>query len=104
VVGIVGGTDHDLITRVGSFPTVTRMQRATPRPIPAPGLYGAPIDMARVSDVHATAAGKNVPQTGKDMQTLPAVIVSYYELWLQQLKALGAGAGLDIANPFFLTR
>ena len=106
--GIVGGSDHNFITRVGSFPALTASQRRIPRRIPAPGLYGEPIDMNRVSTPASTraddaSAGKNVPQTGKDKQTLPTVVVSYYALWLEQLKALGSAAGLDIGNPFFLT-
>ena len=61
--------------------------------------------MSRVTApaAHADTAGKNVPQTGKDKQTLPPVVVTYYALWIQQLKALGAAAGLDISNPLFLT-
>jgi WD40-like Beta Propeller Repeat len=106
--GIVGGSDHDFITRVGSFPTITAKQRRSRRRIPAPGLYGQPIDMSRVTasrPARATVAtaGKNVPQTGRDKQTLPTVVATYYALWLQQLKALGAAAGIDIGNPSFLT-
>ena len=103
--GIVGGSNHNYVTRVGSFAGVAASERRAPRRIPAPGLYGEPIDMSRVAApaAHADAAGQNVPQTGKDKQTLPPVVVTYYALWLEQLKALGGAAGLDIGNPLFLT-
>ncbi len=103
--GVVGGSNHDYITRIGSFAGITAAERRAPRRIPAPGLYGVPIDMNRVTApaARADAAGRSVPQTGKDKQTLPAVVVTYYALWLQQLKALGDAAGLDIGNPLFLT-
>jgi WD40-like Beta Propeller Repeat len=103
--GIVGGSDHNYITRVASFAGITASERRAPGRIPAPGLYGESIDMSRVTApaAHADTAGKNVPQTGKDKQALPPVVVTYYALWIQQLKALGAAAGLDISDPFFLT-
>ena len=56
--GIVGGSDHNFITRVGSFPALTASQRRIPRRIPAPGLYGEPIEMNRVSTSASTPCGR----------------------------------------------
>lgn len=122
--GVVGGPNHNFITRVGRFPTITARQRRTPGRIPAPGLFGRPIDMNRLTGLRPTRsnviaqaaransastradaakAGKFVGVKGKDRQTLPAVVVTYYALWLQQLKQLGNAAGIDISSPTFLT-
>ncbi|MGN6168837.1 MAG: hypothetical protein ACTHQQ_11800 [Solirubrobacteraceae bacterium] len=46
--GIVGAANTNFITRVGSFPTITASERRTPSTIPAPGLFGYPIDIALV--------------------------------------------------------
>jgi hypothetical protein len=122
--GVVGAPNLNYITRVGSFPTVGAGQRRTPSRIPAPGLSGEPIDMKRLGiqasvrpslstgaarraqagrAARGAPAGTNVPQTGRDRQTIPPVVVAYYKLWLEQLKALGQAAGTNIGNPFFLT-
>ncbi len=95
--------------------------------IPAPGLYGHPIDMARVAVVRprpgsaatarrqATVAaawpppiarsakgGTFVGTLGADKQTTPAVVFSYLSLWLSQLRQLGDLSGTNIASVGFL--
>ena len=109
--GIRGGRNRRFITRVGTFPTIGPVLRRTPRGIPAPGLYGQPIDMARVrapsrpaSERRARSASGNpvLGATGADRPTLPAVVVSYYGLWLGQLAQLGRAAGIALSAPAFL--
>lgn len=115
--GIVGGANHNFVTRVGSFPTITAAQRRTPSEIPATGLYGEPLDMARVTGTvaafpgvttpqedpvppsRAATVGQYVPRAGSDAQTIPHVVVSYFALWLAQLKQLGDAAGTQISAP-----
>jgi hypothetical protein len=112
--GVVGGANHNFITRVARFPTLTAVPR-TPTAIPAPGLYGRPIDMHRVSTAAransqplgamravTAAVGTPIGTTGKDTQTIPSVVFTYYTLWLSQLKQLGSDAGLDIGAPALL--
>ncbi len=122
--GVIGAPNANMITRVASFPTVTAAQRRTPSEIPAPGLYGEPIDAGRVnaqtktsSDLLAPAprtssasllaqavrAGTPVGTRGKDKQTIPAVVLTYYVLWTQQLMELGGLAGTNISSVGFLT-
>lgn len=121
--GIVGFPNRNFITRVGGFPTLTAAQRRIPGRIPSPGLYGKPIDMARVGGgarpassiarvvsaptgearARTARAGTFVGTLGNDRQTLPAVVVSYYALWLSQLKQLAALSGANISSVGFLT-
>jgi hypothetical protein len=122
--GIVGLPNRNFVTRVAAFPAITTAERRTPTRIPAPGLYGRPIDLARVtspararSDLLAPAdparsgaaavarsalAGRFVGTRGRDRQTIPAVVVSYYALWLGQLTQLGDRAGVDISSVGFV--
>ncbi len=116
--GIIGGSNHNLVTRVASFPTIPVRLRRPPRHIPAPGLYGQPIDMQRIAGelrasraltakLRATSPGpvgvaapaSPGPRAGTDRQTIPPVVVSYTTLLLEQLKKLGQAAGLDIGAP-----
>jgi Tol biopolymer transport system component len=117
--GIVGLPNRNFITRVATFPTIPTAQRRPPRAIPAPGLYGHPIEMARVAArtgpsgercrlpgarrARTAAAGTFVGTKGRDQGTVPAVVGSYYTLWIGQLKRLGQVAGIDLGAPTFLT-
>jgi Tol biopolymer transport system component len=92
------------LTQVGTFPSLGR--RRISRRIPAPGLYGKPIRMSRVtgtSSARATAPppGRVVPQRSKDTRTLPPVVATYATLWLQQLQQLAAASGADLGAPAF---
>jgi hypothetical protein len=99
------------LTLVGTFPTITAAQRRTPTRIPAPGLYGQPIDLGRVRGgasrpargLAAGAPGRFVPVRTKEKETVPPVVASYAALWLQQLAELGRLAGLSITAPTLLS-
>src|SRR5262249_6134956 len=114
---IIGGENRNFVTRVGSFPSITAAQRQTSSDIPAPGLYGDPINSARVTSpvaarssatieeddpalaVRAANLAQAVPRAGSDVQAIPHVVVSYFALWVSQLKQLGTAAGTDISTP-----
>lgn len=102
--GIAGGRDRRFITRVGSFPALGAGAGPVPHRIPAPGLYGSPVDMARVAGPVARVAAANpiLGATGADRPTLPAVVVTYYALWLGHLAELSRASGLAISAPTFL--
>ncbi len=100
--GIVGGRNWTFVTRVGSFPTLRVGRRLVPRRIPAPGLYGAPIDMARLGALAHFAGDPVLGSIGGDRPTLPAVVGTYYGLWLGQLAQLSRAAGIQISAPTFL--
>lgn len=114
------------LTQIGSFEGITGSRHRTRKKSPAPGLYGAPIDMRRVTDaapastlpplvgggapsssparVPATAPagssdGHAVPQRSADPQSIPTVVGTYAVLWLQQLKALGAASRANVGTP-----
>jgi Tol biopolymer transport system component len=103
--GIVGGRNHNFITRVGRFPTIAARWRRTPRGVPAPGLYGRRMDMRRVAPQARSVAlarraqGTPVEINGNDKQAVPPVVLSYLSLWQQQLKQLGDAAGMDLSAP-----
>lgn len=103
-------------TQVGSFSGITSTQRATPDDVPAPDLFGEPIDMKRVAgDVAASGATPELstapapaePQarsqqsatTASGAGALPPVVASYAILWLQELSELGAEAASAISRP-----
>ena len=104
--GVVGGLNTNMITRVARFPTITAAESRLPSRIPAPGLYGQPIDMSRVTTSFARAAKAGAPigTHGRDKQTIPAVVLTYYGLWLKQLAELGRLAGTNISSGSFVTR
>jgi hypothetical protein len=106
--GVVGAPNRNMITRVARFAGVSPSDRRAPHHIPAPGLSGSPIELNRVA--HASDAvtptknpGTPVGTVGKDGQTIPAVVVTYYALWLTQLQELGALSGRNISSVGFLT-
>lgn len=113
--GIVGGRNHNFITRTAGFPGITASERRTPTRIPAPGLYGHPIDMARVKAAATpgsafstslalpASVGTPVGTQGNDKQTIPPVVATYYALWLNQLDRLASLSGTDINNVSFLS-
>ncbi len=119
--GVVGAPNRNFITRVASFPSITHAERRGNRAVPAPGLYGRPIDMRRVNAVNMTSpqhgmraraisplaqpaeTGTPVGTQGRDKQTVPGVVVTYYSLWLQQLDRLGRLSGTNIGTVGFLT-
>jgi hypothetical protein len=119
--GVVGAPNRNFITRVASFPSITHAQRRGVHAVPAPGLYGQPIDMRRVRSAITTSpqhavqtrsvsslaqaanAGTPVGTQGKDKQTVPGVVLTYYSLWLQQLDRLGRLSGTNIGAVGFLT-
>jgi hypothetical protein len=93
------------VTQVGSFRGIGARERRRSGRVPAPGLYGKPIDMSRVRPAAAAAAapppGRVVPQRTKDPAALPPVVGSYVALWLGQLEQLAARSGTDIRAPAF---
>jgi WD40 repeat protein len=103
--GIIGGSNRSFVTRVGRFPTVARALRRVPSKIPARGLYGHHVEMARVRGSTRTGRGLTakeaapVAQAGADQQTIPPIVRTYVGEWYQQLQALGDAAGVDIPNP-----
>jgi hypothetical protein len=99
------------ITWIGSFRAVTRVARRVPRP-PAAGLFGKPIDVARVSGAIrplrevggavGSASAFRIPLArvaGGDRQTLPSVVVSYVTLLDQQLHDLAVLTASGIERP-----
>ncbi len=97
--------------RIGTFAGITAAQRRIPR-TPAPGRFGAPIDMARVrgaaGDVFRAPAPSVAPRaqsggaTGSgsgDRQTIPPVVSSYLGLLLGQLHDLAALTAVRIGQP-----
>lgn len=103
---------HGHITRVGSFEGIGAAQRQIPR-MPAPGLFGEPIDMARVRTAVGPAPDRR-PQpltqsapfalpaarsTAADRQTIPPVVGSYVTLLIHQLDDLATLAAGRIKQP-----
>lgn len=107
--GVVGAPDRNMITRVAGFAGITASERRPAGRVPAPGLYGAPIEMKRVTAEASVARARPAPPgtfvgtRGNDKQTIPAVVVSYYTLWLSQLRELGSLSGTNISSVGFLT-
>ena len=106
-------------TRTATFAGITAAQRRIPR-APAPGLFGAPIVMARVhgGDLRPVPAPAPVPAPGRapavvpraqpgnatgsgsgDRQTIPPVVGSYLALLLAQLHDLAALTAVRIGQP-----
>jgi hypothetical protein len=106
-------------TRTATFAGITAAQRRIPR-TPAPGLFGAPIDMARVrgaaGDLPPAPAPVPAPRVARrvvpraqagnatgsgsgDRQTIPPVVGSYLGLLLAQLHDLATLAAVRIGQP-----
>lgn len=111
-------------TWTGRFLGLDAAQRRVPRRIPAPGLYGRTIDMARVSSQaqpvrspgptdnrsvavpppSAPAPGFPHARVSSDRVTVPAVVSSYIARWKHDLAALGEAANKSAftTNPLGL--
>jgi WD40-like Beta Propeller Repeat len=98
-------------TWVASFRGIAAPQRRPPR-TPAPGLFGSPIEMARVrSALRPLNDDRPDPQAparfgipsartaGGDRQTLPSVVVSYVTLLDRELHDLAGRAARGIEQP-----
>jgi hypothetical protein len=106
-------------TYTGEFERLGAAVRKPPRRIPAPGLYGRPVEMRRVGaqaqpvrDAGPTgnppiavrppadpaAARPHAPRTS-DTSTAPAVVLSYLGLWQSQLVELGRQAMESFTSP-----
>jgi WD40-like Beta Propeller Repeat len=100
------------LTWVSSFAGVTAAQRRIPR-TPAPGLFGEPLDMARVESATKPVRDLRTPGllppaqlgipwvrlVGGDRQTLPPVAISYLTLLDQELHDLATLAAGRIEQP-----
>jgi hypothetical protein len=99
-------------TWVARFAGISASQRRVPR-TPAPGLFGQPVDMARVRspaepahDLRPPAPPLSAPLriptarvTRGDRQTLPSVVISYAELLNRELHDLATVAAGRIEQP-----
>jgi WD40-like Beta Propeller Repeat len=99
-------------TWVARFAGISASQRRVPR-TPAPGLFGRPVDMARVRspaqpahDLRPPAPPLSAPLrtptarvTRGDRQTLPSVVISYAELLTRELHDLATVAAGRIEQP-----
>ncbi len=107
VVGIPGKKVRH-ITRVASFAGVTASQRRIPRTTPG-GLFGAPINMARVAGSIRRVTGlaqlvrpeRPSPAIATSLGTIPPVVVSYATLLRGQLDELARLAQIHIGQPSF---
>jgi hypothetical protein len=101
-------------TWTARFTGITASQRRIPR-TPAPGLFGSPIDMARVARTARIAAppppAAGAPSTAlalpaartaaPNQQVIPSVVVTYLALLDGQLAELATLAGAKIEQPPF---
>jgi hypothetical protein len=102
------------ITWTARFAGISAAQRRIPR-TPARGLFGSPIDLARVSRTVRTSPGSAAApssarapivlpatrQVAGDHQVIPSVVVTYLALLDGQLANLAAQAGAKIKQPVF---
>ncbi len=106
-------------TWTGRFPGISRVQRRVLQRIPASGLYGQPVDMARVgaqaqpirdpgptNDVWRAVTSPSHPASGtphasrsSDKPTIPTITGSYAGTWLGDLASLYKQTGLDFSDP-----
>ena len=118
IFGLAGG--RPATTQLGQFAGVSRVVSTT---IPAPGLYGNPVVMARVGDqaqsvrdpgpkdnppdpVTAPAdPAPGLPHAARksDRSTIPGVVANYLNVWLGDLAALGTRAGDAFTAPPLLS-
>jgi hypothetical protein len=111
---------HPVTTRIGQFEGVSRTVSTT---IPAAGLYGSPIDMARVGDQAQTvrdpgptnnkpvavtaplSPAPGLPHATKntDKPTIPNVTATYLTLWLGDLASLETKSGASFSAPPLLS-
>ena len=106
-------------TWIGRFGGITTSERQVPRQVPAPGLAGEPVDMARVGsqaqDVRDPGPTDNasvaVPPpsveavaephatVSSDKPTVPSVTDTYAVIWLHDLATLSEESGQSFSNP-----
>ena len=104
---------------VGRFQGLAARQRRVPRTIPAPGLAGHPVDLARVGaqaqavrdpgptdDVSVPARRPRAPAAAfpharrrVDRPTIPGVTGTYLRVWLRDLGRLSQQAGEAFVTP-----
>ncbi len=106
-------------TWTGRFAGISPVQRRVPEKIPASGLYGQPVDMARVgaqaqpirdsgptTNVSIAVSPPSHPVPGaphasrsSDKPTIPSITTSYAGTWLGDLASLYKQAGLAFSEP-----
>jgi hypothetical protein len=106
-------------TWIGRFAGITAKQRRVPKKIPAPGLYGQPVEMTRVGAQAqpirdpgptnnasvAVPAPSNpapaLPHAAKntDKPSVPAATATYLPVWLGNLLAIYGEADSSFASP-----
>ncbi len=120
IVGVgTKGVNATFPTWIGQFGGITNSERQAPKQIPAPGLVGQPVNMARVglqaqavrdpgptddasvmvpppsvvdaAEPHATASS--------DKPTVPSVVNTYGVVWLNDLATLSHESGQSFSNP-----
>jgi hypothetical protein len=121
IVGVErrGVNNVDLPTWIGQFVGVSNNERQVPRHIPALGLEGTPVNMARIGSqaqavrdpgptdnfsiriplpsIRAAAQPHAMERSGTS--TIPGVVVTYLGLWLNDLATLSRLSGQSITTP-----
>ena len=114
-----GANNVDLPTWIGQFNGISNSERQVPKQIPAPGLEGTPVNMARVGSqaqairdpgptdnvsvrvplpsIRAAAQPHATERSGTS--TVPGVVATYLGLWLNDLTALSRLSGQSISTP-----
>ncbi len=106
-------------TWIGQFGGISNSERQVPKQIPAPGLTGEPVNMARVGiqaqpvrdpdPIDNASASVPPPKvvdnaephatTTSDKPTIPSVADTYAALWLDDLTALSKESGESFSSP-----
>jgi Tol biopolymer transport system component len=118
-VGTKGANEATIPTWIGQFGGIATSDRQVPKQIPAPGLVGEPVDMARVGlqaqSVRDPGPTDNVsvrvppPSVGdatgphatasSDKSTVPSVTDTYAAAWLNDLALLSQASGQSFSAP-----
>jgi Tol biopolymer transport system component len=121
IVGVEakGVDEATLPTWIGQFGGISSSERQVPKHMPAPGLAGEPVDMARVG-LQAQAVRDPGPTdddsirvlpprigdaaephaaVSSDKATVPSVTVTYAVVWLKDLALLSQEAGQSFSTP-----
>ena len=121
IVGVEtkGVSNVDLPTWIGQFNGISNSERQISKQVPAPGLEGTPVNMARVgsqaqaiSDPGPTdnvsvrvplpstrAAAQPHATERSGTSAVPGVVASYLGLWLSDLSALSHLSGQSFSTP-----
>ena len=114
-----GVTEAALPTWIGEFAGITRADREIPSQLPAPGLVGEPVDMARVglqaqairdpgptddvpmpvSPPRVADAAQPHANASSDRSTVPSATGTYVAVWLNDLATLYREAGQSFSTP-----